>query len=110
MAEHGLDDWLATVSGPCGVGADPQAVSPVAQPKAAQAELSVQLGRVLAPCLIPPSIVGECRRRDAELPGYELQQFQARLLARTETLTRMAQKTELRGEAEAVHAATFGPH
>ena len=84
--------------------------SPVAQSKAAQAKESVQLGRVLAPGLIPPGIVGEGPGRNAELPRHEFQHCQGWRLARTETLTRMAQKTELHGEAEAVHAAAFGPH
>lgn len=110
MGKHGLDDWLATVSGPRGVGADLKAVSPVAQSEAAQAEESVQLGRVLAPRLIPPGIVGECSGRNAELPRHEVQHRHGRLLARTETLTRMAQKTELHREAKVVHAAAFDPH
>lgn len=110
MGKHGFDDWLATVSGPCGIGADPQAVSPVAQSEAAQAKDSVQLGRVLAPRLIPPGIVGESRGRYAKLPRHELQHRQGRLLTRTETLTRMAQETELHSKAEAVHTAAFGPH
>lgn len=65
---------------------------------------------VLAPGLVAPGIVGECRGRDAELAGHEVQQRGGRLLAGTKTLTRMAQQTELHGEAEAVHAAALGTH
>jgi hypothetical protein len=99
VGQHGLHDWLAAVGGPSGIGTDPQAGAPVAQPEAAQAQDRLQLGGVLAAGLVAPRIVGERRGRCAELFRHEGQQRRGRLLTRTMTLAGMPQEAELYSEA-----------
>ena len=88
----------------------PQAVAPLSQTEAAQAQHGLQLGCVLAAGLVPPGVVGERGGRDAELGGHEIQECRGRLLAGTKALARVAQQAELHGEADAVHAAALGTH
>lgn len=91
MGEHGLNDWLATVGGPSGTSADPQAVAPVAQSKAAKAQDGLQFDRVFTARLVAPGIVGKGRGQGAELGGHEVEECRGRLLARTKALAWMAQ-------------------
>jgi hypothetical protein len=96
--------------GPVGIGADPQAVTPVGQPKAAQAKDGVQFGRVFAPGLVALRIAGESRSRNAELDGDKVEERRGRLLPGTEALSRMTQQAELYGKAKAIHAPELGAH
>ena len=62
MGEHRLDDGLAAIRGPGRVRADPKAGAPVGQPETPQAQISLQLDRMLAAGLIPLRVVGEDSR------------------------------------------------
>ena len=56
MGEHGLDDRLAAIRGPCRVRAQLQTGSPVGPPEAAQAQELLQLNGVLSPGLVPKRV------------------------------------------------------
>ena len=53
--------------------------------------------------------LGERRGRHADLVRHERDHGLGRLVAGTQTPTRVAQEAELHGEPEAVHAAPLGP-
>ena len=110
VGQHGLHDRLAAVGGAGGTGTHPQAIAPVAQPEAAQAEENLELDGMLAAGLVAPGIVGERGGRDAELGGHEPQHGRGRVLAGTESLSRVTQQAELDGEAQAVEGAALGTH
>lgn len=59
VGEDSLHDRLAAVRRPGRLRADPQAVAPVAEPEAAQAQDRLQLGGVLAAGLVAPGVIGE---------------------------------------------------
>ena len=83
VGQHGLHDRLAAVGGPGGVGTHPQAIAPVAQPEAAQAEEGLELDGVFAASLVAPRVVGERGGRDTKLGGHEAQHGRGRVLAGT---------------------------
>ena len=59
VGEDGLHDRLAAVCRPGRFRTDPQAVAPVTEPEAAQAQDRLQLGGVLSAGLVAPSVIGE---------------------------------------------------
>ena len=62
-----MHDRFAAVGGPGGIGTHTQAIAPVAQPEAAQAEESLELDGVLAAGLVAPCVVGE---RGGRIPNW----------------------------------------
>ena len=59
MSEHRQDDWLTAIGGPRGVRAHLQEGPPVGQPEVPQAEMLLQLDRVLPAGLIAECVVGK---------------------------------------------------
>jgi hypothetical protein len=73
-----------------------------------QAKMSLCLDRMLAPVRVASTILGQCTWIDADLLGDEGYHRCRRRLISKDRSTKMAQKTELNGQAKAVMQSTLG--
>ena len=109
MVEHCLDDRFAAISGPRGIGAHPQAGTPIRQPETPKAQMFLQFDRMLPAGLIPERVGGERSRRYAELVSYEGDHRIRRMFARPQALAGMPEEAQLDGEPEPVDGAPLRP-
>jgi hypothetical protein len=110
IREHGLQDRLAAISRPRGIGADLQTGAPVRQAEAAQAKQVLQLDRMLPSRLVAQRVISKGSRRRIDLARDEGDHRPRRLLAKAQTLARMPQQAKLNRESQSIAAAPFGPH
>ena len=102
MAEHRLDDGLAAIRTPCGVGADPKARTPVVETEAPETQESLKFDQVLASRFCPTSVFAEQRRIYTDLLRDEGEHRLGRHLGRVQRATGIAEDAKLDGEAEPV--------
>ena len=92
MGEHCQDDRLAAIGGPRSVRAHLQAGPPVGQPEVPQAEMLLQLDRVLPAGLIPECVVGKCGWGYSELLSHKYDHRLWRVLVRSQALARIPEE------------------
>jgi hypothetical protein len=92
MGEHCQDDRLTAIGGPRGVRAHLQAGPPVGQPEVPQAEMLLQLDRVLPAGLIPECVVGKCGWGYSELLSHKDDHRLWRVLVRSQALARIPEE------------------
>ena len=102
MRQNGQHDRLAAIRRPGCVGARLQTGPPIGEPEAAQPQVALQLGDMLAAGFVPLGVFREQGGADAELVRHEGNHRRRRNFPGRQDAARKPQQAELHREAETV--------